>query len=141
MGLFESKRIKELELERDKLKEQLNNLYEREENIRHLNEVLKKMRLEVAELNEKKLAISTELEQLRDEKRKKTSELENLDKEIAHLREMKFEEQSTLLSYTKQIQELDEYIRNAQDNPDFRSALNEELTIDRNELFAIRKRI
>ncbi|MFN3695062.1 MAG: hypothetical protein ACK4UV_08635, partial [Ignavibacterium sp.] len=64
MGLFESKRIKELELERDKLKEQLNNLYEREENIRHLNEVLKKMRLEVAELNEKKLAISTELEQL-----------------------------------------------------------------------------
>lgn len=75
MGLFESKRIKELELERDKLKEQLNNLYEREENIRHLNEVLKKMRLEVAELNEKKLALSTELEQLRDERRKKLPNL------------------------------------------------------------------
>lgn len=53
MGLFESKRIKELDIERDKLKEQLNNLYEREENIRRLNEVLKKIRLEVAELNEK----------------------------------------------------------------------------------------
>lgn len=87
----------------------------------------------------KKLAISTELEQLRDEKRKRAADLENLDKEIAHLREMKFEEQSTLLSYTKQIQELDEYIRNAEDNPNFRSALNEELTIDRNELIAIRK--
>ena len=58
MGLFENKRLRELEKENEELLFRINSISEKEDNVRNLNDVLKKMRMEVSDLNERKLSLS-----------------------------------------------------------------------------------
>ncbi|MCK7528714.1 MAG: hypothetical protein MZV64_69730 [Ignavibacteriales bacterium] len=113
MGLFGSKKIKELEKEKEEVLIRLNAITEKEDNIRHLNEVLKKMRMEVAELNEKKLALAGEIESLYEEKNKTHIDIESLGKEILNLRQMKLEEQNSILTYTDKIEKIKNRIDDA----------------------------
>ena len=69
MGLFESKRLRELEKENEELLFKINSISEKEDNVRQLNDVLKKMRLEVSDLNERKLSLAGEIESLRRAKK------------------------------------------------------------------------
>ena len=106
MGLFDSKKLKELEKEKEEVLLRLNSITEKEDNVRHLNDVLRKMRIEVAELNEKKLRISDEIEPLVIQKEQLKSDLENIAKEIFNLRQIKIEEQNAILAYTSQLDDI-----------------------------------
>ncbi|HSL89683.1 MAG TPA: hypothetical protein VK870_10300 [Ignavibacteriaceae bacterium] len=111
MGIFSSKRLRELEIENEDLKNRIHVITEREESIRHLNDVLRKMRSEVSELNELKLTLSSEINYLKEEELQKKDILENLNHEISQLRELKLEEQNNLLVYSEQIKSLEKIIR------------------------------
>lgn len=111
MGIFDSKRLRELEMENEDLKNRIHVITEREESIQHLNDVLRKMRSEVSELNELKLTLSSEINYLREEELQKKDILENLNSEISQLRELKHEEQNNLLVYSEQIKSIEKIIR------------------------------
>ena len=113
MGLFASKRVKELEQEKEEVLLRLNSITEKEDNVRHLNEVLKKMRIEVSELNEKKLFLSDDIELLNEQKNIANTEIEGLSREILNLRQIKLEEQNSILTYTEKIDEIKNRIENS----------------------------
>ena len=105
MSLFENKRLRELEKENEELLFKINNITEKEDNVRHLNDVLKKMRMEVSDLNERRLTLSSEIESLHEDKRQVKGDIEGLNKEIQNLKILKLEEQNTLLEYSSNRQD------------------------------------
>ena len=112
MGLFENKRLRELEKENEELLFRINSISEKEDNVRHLNDVLKKMRLEVSDLNERKISLATDIENLKEQKRLVNIDIENYNKDILNLKNLKLEEQNTLLMYSSQIDKIKNKISN-----------------------------
>ena len=112
MGLFENKRLRELEKENEELLFKINSISEKEDNVRSLNDVLKKMRMEVSDLNERKLSLAGEIESLREQKRQTKADIEGFNKEILNLRQLKLEEQNTLLDYSSRIDRIKNQISN-----------------------------
>ncbi len=110
MGILSSKRLRELEMENEDLRNKIHVITEREESLSHLNNILRKMRSEVSELNEIKLTLSSEINFLKEESEKKRSLLDNLNTEISQLREIKHGEQDNLLNYSEQIKSLEKII-------------------------------
>ena len=126
MGLFENKRLRELEKENEELLFRINNISEKEDNVRHLNDVLKKMRMEVSDLNDRKLALAGEIESLREDKRQVKGDIEGLNKEILNLRSLKLEEQNTLLDYSSQIDKIKNQISKDESLRDIEVDLDDE---------------
>lgn len=127
MGLFENKRLRELEKENEELLFRINSISEKEDNVRNLNDVLKKMRMEVSDLNERKLSLSGEIESLREQKRQTKADMEGLNKEILNLRHLKLEEQNTLLDYSSRIDQIKNQISNDENLKDFDLGFDGEL--------------
>jgi chromosome segregation ATPase len=106
MKLFKSKRVEELEKEKEEVLIRLNSITEKEDTVRHLNDVLKKMRIEVASLNDKRLNLSKDIELLNAEKEQISFDIEGLGQEVLNLRHIKHEEQNSLLSYSDKIDKI-----------------------------------
>lgn len=98
MVIFSSKRIKELQAENEELKSFIENLTEKEAYIKQFDEILKKARIEFANITLKKDQIALTLERLEKEKEKLVPQIQKLRIEIEHLREIKLDEQSQIIS-------------------------------------------
>ena len=140
MGLFESKRLRELEKENEELLFRINSISEKEDNVRQLNDVLKKMRLEVSDLNERKLSLAGEIESLREQKRQTRADIEGFNKEILNLRQLKLEEQNILLDYSSRIDRIKNQINNDENLKDIEIDINSDLVKNRsNEIEELNK--
>lgn len=107
MGVFKSSRIKDLELQNEDLRNKIHAISEREISLQQLNETLRKMRTEVAELNSQRLSLSNEINTLRIEESDKNRLLEELKTDVTNLRAMKSEEQNNILNYSEKIKHLE----------------------------------
>jgi len=114
--MFNSKKIKRLSDENEELKTTIETIHGKEENIKNLNLVLKKMRLEVAELNEEKRTIRESIGQIKNQEESKKIEIVDLSRKIEHLREMKDELQNVVLSYTNKIENIESTIKRNQED-------------------------
>jgi chromosome segregation ATPase len=113
--MFNSKKIKFLLEENEELKTKFQAIHSKEDNIKNLNEVLKKLRLEVAQLNEEKRGLKESIDKIRIEEGNKKLENEELNKRIGHLHEMKDELQNVILSYTNQIDNIESTLKGNQE--------------------------
>lgn len=109
--MFKSKKIKSLLAENEELKTKFQAIHSREDNIKNLNEVLKKLRLEVARLNEERRSIKESIDKIYIEEDNKKLEIEELNQRIGHLHEMKDELQNVILSYTNQIDNIESTLK------------------------------
>ena len=109
--MFNSKKIKKLNEENEELKTTIEAINGKEDNIKNLNIVLKKMRMEVAGLNEEKRNLQDTIEQIKLEEKSKQVEITELGRKIDHLREMKDELQNVVLSYTSRIENIESTIK------------------------------
>src|ERR1035438_10608600 len=101
--MFKSKKIQRLLEENEELKTKFQAIHSQEDNIKNLNEVLKRLRLEVARLNAERKGLKESIDKNRIEEETKRSEIEELNQRIGSLREMKDELQNVILSYSNQI--------------------------------------
>ena len=125
--------LRELEKENEELLFKINNIAEKEDNVRHLNDVLKKMRMEVSDLNERRLSLSGEIESLHEDKRQVKGDIEGLNKEIQNLKTLKLEEQNTLLDYSSRIDKIKNQISNDETLKDIEIDFDDELLINKNK--------
>jgi myosin heavy chain 9/10/11/14 len=109
--MFYSKKIKSLLKENDELKSKFQDILNKEENINNLNEVLIRIRIEVAELNDERRGLIKSIDTIRINEENKRLEVEELCKKIGHLHEMKNELQNDILSYTNQIDNIESSIK------------------------------
>jgi len=109
--MFKSKKIQNLLNENEELKTKFQAIHSKEVNIKNLDEVLKKQRLEVARLNEERRSLKESIDKIRTEEGEKKLEIEELGQRIGHLHEMKDELQNVILSYTNQIDNIESTIK------------------------------
>ena len=109
--MFKSKKIQSLIEENEELKTKFQAIESREDNIKSLNEILKKLRLEVARLNEERREIKDSIEKILADKEHKQLEVDELGQRIGHLREMKDELQNVILSYSNQIDHIEDTLK------------------------------
>lgn len=109
--MFNTKKIKRLNEENEELKTTIETINGKEENIKNLNIVLKKMRLEVAGLNEEKRNLIDSIGKIKFEEEGKRNDITDLNRKIDHLREMKDELQNVVLSYTNRIENIENTIK------------------------------
>ena len=125
--MFKSKKIKSLLAENEELKTKFQAIHSREDNIKNLNEVLKKLRLEVARLNEERRSIKESIDKIHIEEDNKKLEIEELNQRIGHLHEMKDELQNVILSYTNQIDNIESTLKVNQERLATQSADDNEI--------------
>jgi len=109
--MFKSKKIQSLLEENEELKTKFQAIHSQENNIKNLNEVLKRLRLEVARLNEERRNLKESINKICIDEENKKLEIENLNQRIGHLREMKDDLQNVILSYTNQIDNIESTIK------------------------------
>lgn len=105
MSLLNSKKLKELQTENEELKKLIAGLTEKENQLKHFDEMVKNARLEYADISTKKDHTAQKLEALEKEKTKLVSELNKISSEIKQLREIKITEQNQILSFGKAVNE------------------------------------
>lgn len=108
--MFNSKKIKSLLKENDELKSKFQAISNKEESINNLNEVLIRIRIEVAQLNEERRGLLSSIDTIRIDEENKRLEVDELSKKIGHLHELKNELQNDILSYTNQIDNIESSI-------------------------------
>ena len=101
MALLNSKKLKELQSENEELKSFIQNLTENESRFRHLEELVKKARVDYANITMKKDQTALTLEHLEKEKSKLNNQTQELSHEIEQLRELKIYEQNQILTLNK----------------------------------------
>jgi chromosome segregation ATPase len=109
--MFNSKKIKILREENDELKTKFEAIHSKEESIKNLNGLLSNLRLEVAKLNEERKGLKESIETIHLEEDNKKQEIEELNRRIGHLHEMKDELQNDILSYTSQIDNIENTLK------------------------------
>jgi chromosome segregation ATPase len=109
--MFKSKKIQFLLEENEELKTKFQAIHSQENNIKNLNEVLKKLRLEVARLNEERRSLKESIDSIRIDEENKKHEIEELNQRIGHLHEMRDELQNVVLSYSNQIDNIENTIK------------------------------
>jgi len=107
MSFLNSKKLKELESENEELKKLIDGFSEKEDQLKHFDELVKKARLDYAEIASKKDQTAEKLESLERDKAKLVKELNKITLEIKQLREMKITENNQFVS-----------LRNALNNSD-----------------------
>jgi chromosome segregation ATPase len=101
MSLLNSKKLKELQSENEELKAFIQNLTDNESRFRHLEELVKKARVDYANITMKKDQTALTLEHLEKEKNKLNNQTQKLSHEIEQLRELKIYEQNQILTLNK----------------------------------------
>ena len=96
--ILSGKKYKELQSENEELKKQIDSLSEKEERLKRFDELIKKARIEYANIALKKDQTAHTLETLDNHKAKLNNELYKLSSEIKQLREIKLSEQNQLLA-------------------------------------------
>jgi chromosome segregation ATPase len=114
--MFKSKKIQLLLEENEELKTKFQVIHSQEDNIKNLNEVLKKLRLEVARLNDERRGLKDSIDKIRIDEEDKQLEIDELSERIGHLREMKDDLQNVVLSYSNQIESIESTLKINHDN-------------------------
>ena len=121
MGLFKNKELEQLRDENEELKTQLHFIAEKQENARYLEELLKKLRKEVSQLNNEKNIVQEKINFLNAEEHQKQEQLSEFQRRIESLGDMKDELQNTILSYSGKVEGLENLLNSEQqieDNSD-----------------------
>ena len=100
MALLNSKKLKELQSENEELKAFIQDLTDKESHFRQFDELVRKTRVEYANITLKKDQTALTLEQLEKEKNALINQLQKLSGEIEQLREMKVYEQNQIHKLT-----------------------------------------
>ncbi|MBK9098804.1 MAG: hypothetical protein IPM14_11930 [bacterium] len=95
--ILNSKKIKELQSENDELKKLIAGFTEKENRLKQFDELIKKSRIEYANIALKKNQTAHTLEVLENQKAKLNNELHKISSEIKKLREIKVSEQNQVL--------------------------------------------
>ena len=103
MSFLNSKKLRELESENEELKKLVDSFSEKEEQLKRFDDLVKKARLEYAEIATKKDQTAEKLESLEKDKVKLIKELNKITLEIKQLREMKITENNQIISLRKAI--------------------------------------
>ena len=98
MSFLNSKKLKELQSENEELKKRIESLEEKENHLKRYDELVKKARIEYAEIATKKDQTARKLESLDKDKAKLTNELNKISLEIKQLREIKLTEHNQVIS-------------------------------------------
>ncbi len=98
MSLLNSKKFKELQIENEDLRKRIDGLSEKENHLKRYDELVKKARIEYAEIATKKDQTAQKLEALDRDKTKLINELNKISLEIRQLREIKLTEHNQVLS-------------------------------------------
>ncbi len=101
MAFLNSNKLKELRSENEELKAFIQNLTDNESRFRHLEELVKKARVDYANITMKKDQTALTLEHLEKEKNKLNNQTQKLSHEIEQLRELKVYEQNQILTLNK----------------------------------------
>jgi len=101
MSLLKSKKLKELQQENEELKKLIDGLSDKENQLKNFDDLVKKARLEYADISSKKDQTAQKLETLQKEKAKLASELNKISSDIKQLREIKLSEKNQILSMGK----------------------------------------
>ena len=100
MALLNSKKLKELQSENEELKAFIQDLTNKETHFRQFDELVRRTRVEYANITLKKDQIALTLEQLEKEKNTLINQMQKLSGEIEQLREMKVYEQNQIHKLT-----------------------------------------
>ena len=100
MAFLRSKKLKDLQSENEDLKAFIQSITDKESRFRQLDELLRKARVEFANITIKKDQTASTLEHLEKEKIKLNSQTQKLSSEIEQLREMKVYEQNQVQKLT-----------------------------------------
>jgi chromosome segregation ATPase len=116
MSFLNSKKLKGLQNENEELKKLLEGLSEKENQLKHFDELVKKSRLEYAEIATKKDQTAQKLETLERDKTKLLNELSKLSLEIKQLREIKLAENNQIITLKNALITPDQNPGNENDN-------------------------
>lgn len=116
MAFFNSKEFENLKKENEELKKQLNIFIEQKDISADTEEIRKRLRIEIADLNEQKNDTLTEIQILNNDRKIMESELKELANKIPELTGLKNELQQNLIDYTSQIEILKKEIENGRQN-------------------------
>ena len=100
MALLNSKKLKELQSENEELKAFIQDLTDKESHFRQFDELVRKTRVEYANITLKKDQTALTLEHLEKEKNMLINQMQKLSGEIEQLREMKVYEQNQIHKLT-----------------------------------------
>lgn len=110
MSIFNFNKLRALEIENEELKTRLFLLKTKEENQTYLDEVLRKLRTNVSELNESKRVLFEEIENAQQKIDKQKQQISSLQSDISRLNKQKELHQNDVLELSKKIKELNEQI-------------------------------
>ncbi len=113
MGLFNNKELEQLRNENEELKTELHFIAEKQENARYLEELLKKLRKEVSQLNKERNDVKEKINFLNAEEHQKQEQLAEFQLRIENLGNTKDELQNTILNYTTKVDDLESILNNA----------------------------
>jgi chromosome segregation ATPase len=116
MSFLNSKKLKELQSENEELKKLLEGISEKENQLKHFDELVKKSRLQYAEIAAKKDQTAQKLETLERDKTKLLNELSKLSLEIKQLREIKLAENNHIISLKNALIAPDQNSENENDS-------------------------
>ena len=117
MGFLNSKRLKELELENEELRNNLKRISDKEEKVKQLEEVQRRLKNELTQLTQAKTNHSEELNSILTKEKEAKINLEKYSGELKRLHEMKSQEQNDLLALTSKLEALKSNINDY--NPEF----------------------
>lgn len=101
--ILNSKKIKELQSENEELKKLIDGFAEKENRLKHFDSLIKKSRIEYANIALKKNQTAHTLEVLESQKAKLNNELHKISSEIKKLREIKLAEHNQVLALGEMI--------------------------------------
>jgi chromosome segregation ATPase len=115
MSLLNSKKLKELQSENEELKKRIDGLAEKENRLRHFDELVKRARIEYAEIATKKDQTAQKLDALDRDKVKLIGELNKISLEINQLREIKLTESNQVFSLSNALDNSNQHSKDKND--------------------------
>ena len=111
MSILKSKKVKGLQEENRELKAQVRRLYEKEETVSRLDEILKNMRSEIMDAKNEKSELTLKLDNLKIQQQDYERTKQELITEIEKLKHAKKEEQDVLIELKEQLSEQENLIK------------------------------
>jgi chromosome segregation ATPase len=111
MSILKSKKVKGLQEENRELKAQVRRLYEKEETVSRLDEILKNMRSEIMDAKNEKSEIALKIDNLKIQQQDYERTKQELLSEIEKLKQAKNEEQNTLVQLKEELSQQENIIK------------------------------